>query len=217
MTIQHNLITGSDLHEPKGADTAAVDKVYVSDGAGSGAWEYPIAGIDSASSGEVASSDGAGSVTWGPAAAASHAEIYITGGATTHTLAGASAYTLLNPGTEWTAGEVSNLTTTVANGSITLTQAGHYKISLHISFTTASIAAGTGYDFKYALDGAVATRKLMIEKHTAGADNITVSGAGLVLATAGQVLTIFVAGDGTSSGTLITPLEAGLTAIHLGT
>ena len=27
MTIQHNLITGSDLHEPKGADTAAVDKV----------------------------------------------------------------------------------------------------------------------------------------------------------------------------------------------
>lgn len=35
----HKNLTGSDLHEPKGVAAAAVDKIYVSDGAGSGAWQ----------------------------------------------------------------------------------------------------------------------------------------------------------------------------------
>lgn len=34
----HKDLTGADLHEPKGADTATSGKVYVSDGAGSGVW-----------------------------------------------------------------------------------------------------------------------------------------------------------------------------------
>lgn len=34
----HAALTGAELHEPKGADTAAADKVYISNGAGSGAW-----------------------------------------------------------------------------------------------------------------------------------------------------------------------------------
>lgn len=38
-TTPHSTLTGTELHEPKGADTAAVDKVYVSDGAGSGTWQ----------------------------------------------------------------------------------------------------------------------------------------------------------------------------------
>ena len=38
MTIQHNLITGSDLHEPKGVAAASANKVYVANGSGSGAW-----------------------------------------------------------------------------------------------------------------------------------------------------------------------------------
>lgn len=37
-TTQHSTLTGADLHEPKGADTAAASLVYVSDGAGSGSW-----------------------------------------------------------------------------------------------------------------------------------------------------------------------------------
>ena len=35
--VQHNALTGSELHEPKGVDSASVDTVYVTDGAGSGA------------------------------------------------------------------------------------------------------------------------------------------------------------------------------------
>lgn len=36
--VSHKNITEANLHEPKGASTAAVNTVYVSDGAGSGAW-----------------------------------------------------------------------------------------------------------------------------------------------------------------------------------
>lgn len=36
--VSHASLTGSSLHEPKGADSAAVNTVYVSDGAGSGSW-----------------------------------------------------------------------------------------------------------------------------------------------------------------------------------
>lgn len=35
----HADLTGSDLHEPKGADTASANTAYVSDGAGSGTWK----------------------------------------------------------------------------------------------------------------------------------------------------------------------------------
>lgn len=36
----HSTLTGAELHEPKGADAASLGEVYVSDGAGSGAWSY---------------------------------------------------------------------------------------------------------------------------------------------------------------------------------
>src|SRR6185295_1733140 len=36
--VSHASLTGSNLHEPKGADTAALGTVYVSNGAGSGTW-----------------------------------------------------------------------------------------------------------------------------------------------------------------------------------
>jgi hypothetical protein len=38
--VTHSSLTGSKLHEPKGVASAAVGKVYISDGAGSGDWTY---------------------------------------------------------------------------------------------------------------------------------------------------------------------------------
>src|SRR5688500_14164241 len=34
----HASLTGAELHEPKGADTANAGEVYISEGSGSGAW-----------------------------------------------------------------------------------------------------------------------------------------------------------------------------------
>ena len=37
--VLHSVLTAANLHEPKGIDTATIDKVYVSDGVGGGAWK----------------------------------------------------------------------------------------------------------------------------------------------------------------------------------
>ena len=190
MTVQHNAITDPDLHEPKGIAAATAGKVYVSDGASSGEWKY--------------------------APGKAHAEIYITSGATTHTLAAASAYSLLNPSGEWTAsGNEDHLTVDAANGEIDLLYAGHYYISFWMTFSTASIASGSQYKFKFAVDGVTSPRTVYVTKPTNGVDIIEISATGLVSATANQTLTIQAAGDGTSSGTAFTPLETGLQALFL--
>jgi hypothetical protein len=190
MTVQHNAITDPDIHEPKGIAAATADKVYVADGASSGDWKY--------------------------APGKAHAEIYISGGTTAHTLAAASAFTKLNPSGEWTAsGSEDHLTVDVANGEIDLLYAGHYYISFWITLSTASIASGSSYHFKYALDGSVSSREVAVSKPTNGADKIVISSTGLVTATANQTLSIYAGGDGTSSGTNFTPIEAGLTALFL--
>lgn len=39
-TVQHNVLTTTNLHEPKGVAAASANEVYVADGAASGAWEF---------------------------------------------------------------------------------------------------------------------------------------------------------------------------------
>jgi hypothetical protein len=189
LTIQHKLITDPDLHEPKGVAAAVTGKVYVSDGAGSGSWQYP------------------------PGKA--HAEIYIDAGVTAQTLSGSSAYAKLNPTGEWTAGVSNVLTVTAGSGTITLSEAGNYMINFWCQFSTASLASGTLYNFKYNLDGTSSGRTLTVSKTSNGSDKLHISATGLVTATAGQVLSMYVGGDGTSSSTAITVIEAGLSAIKL--
>ena len=190
MTVQHNAITDPDIHEPKGIAGTTAGKVYVSDGASSGDWKY--------------------------APGKAHAEIYITSGATTHTLAAASAFTKVNPSGEWTAsGNEDHLTVDAANGEIDLLYAGHYYISFWMTFSTAAIASGSQYKFKFAIDGVTSPRTVYVTKPTNGSDIIEISATGLLSATANQTLSIYAGGDGTSSGTAFTPLESGLQALFL--
>lgn len=47
---EHRDLTGASLHEPKGADAASVNTVYVANGAGSGTWsKLPAAAVDDTS------------------------------------------------------------------------------------------------------------------------------------------------------------------------
>ena len=39
VTTQHSTLTGPELHEPKGADTASANEVFVADGSGSGSFQ----------------------------------------------------------------------------------------------------------------------------------------------------------------------------------
>ena len=189
MTIQHKNIAEADLHEPKGVSTAPANKVYVSNGSGSGSWQALPAKL--------------------------YAEIYIDGGSTTQTLSAASAYAQLNPTGEWTENLKNGLTTTPANGEITLTSGGAYLIEFWIVFDTAAISSGSLYNFKFAINGTPAPRILNTKKTTNNVDRLHLSAQGLASVSAGDILSMYVGGDGTSSSTNITVLEAGLIAIKL--
>lgn len=65
--VQHASLTGANLHEPKGADAATANEVYVADGAGSGTWQKAEEG-SIASTGEnqgrTLISDGSNGAAW---------------------------------------------------------------------------------------------------------------------------------------------------------
>lgn len=47
--VEHSILTGADLHEPKGVAAAVANRVYVSNGAASGTWTtVPATAIDAA-------------------------------------------------------------------------------------------------------------------------------------------------------------------------
>ena len=183
-TIQHRDITGDNIHEPKGASTALDGQVYRADGTGSGDWMFP--------------------------AGHAYGELYIAGGVTSQTLPSSSNTAKLNPTGEWTTNGNSNVTLDATNGQITVLQAGEYSLDFWICFTTASLASGTKYYFHYAVNGTPSARKVILQKHTSGVDILTVSASGFTALAANDVVSMYVGGDGTSSSTAITPLEAGL-------
>lgn len=180
--IQHSALTDPNLHEPKGASTAANGKVYVANGSGSGAWQY-VAGH-------------------------AYGDLYITNNSTTQTLAAASALAKLNPTGAWTANGYQNITPSAANGQFTVTQAGVYQLNFWIIFETTAIASGTEYNFHYAVNGSASSRKTYCKKTTNGVETLHVSSNGYVTLAANDVISIYVGGDATSSGTAITAKDA---------
>lgn len=186
-TVQHSELTDDNIHEPKGITTAQEGQVYVADGANSGDWLFP--------SGHA------------------YGELYIAAGATSQTLPSSSATAKLNPSGEWTTNGHANVTLDATNGTITILQAGEYSLNFWITFTTASIASGSKYNFHYAVNGTAAARKLPLAKISNGADTLHGSASGLATFAANDVISMYVGGDSTSSSTAITPLEAGFSCV----
>lgn len=191
MALEHATLTGSQLHEPKGVETATSGQIYVADGLGSGDWNYP------------------GGYLYG--------ELYIGAGSTGLTLNSvADTYVIYNPTAEWTTNGYNGVTLNATNGTITATTAGTYKVDFWTTFTTASLASGTKYKFKYAVNGTTDTnRTLVVQKNTAGVDVLTCSASGIVTLAANDVLSVYVAGDATSANTIVTALDAGFIATLL--
>ena len=216
MPTQHSVITGSDLHEPKGIAAAAAEKVYIANGSGSGAFGFmDPKGASSAAAGKVYSADGSGSGTFEYPTGKLFAELHITGASTAQTLAGGSAFARLDPGTAWTQGQVKNLATVATDGTITISVTGVYLCSFWASFDGAAIAAGTKYNFKFSKDGSEETRKTTVQKMTASAERLYVNFSNIINFASTAALSVEVGGDGTSSGTAITVAEAGFSAIRL--
>lgn len=99
MTIQHSAIPDAQRHEPKGADGAGVNTVYVSDGSTSGAWKkiynQSLQGISAdPAAGHFVLSDGSGGFSFAPAA---HGSIYFSNFGAPYTLAATTSYQKVEP------------------------------------------------------------------------------------------------------------------------
>lgn len=185
MAIEHVNIADGERHEPKGISTAALGKVYQANGAASGAWVFP-----------------SGSV---------YSELYITSGTTSQTLAAASAFSKLNPTGAWVAGASFGITQIAADGTFTILTAGQYELDFWVNFTTAAAASASEYYFKYAVNGVVSDRRVKATKYSNNVDKLYTGAGGIAHLNASDVLSIYVAGDATTSGTAITPTEVGFT------
>ena len=99
--IDHDLISDPYIHEPKGASTATVNKVYVANGSGSGVWKkIPVQALSNLTSngtaGQVVSVDGAGNFQL---IGAPHGQVDFYNLSVPYTLTYPSVYTKLAPTT----------------------------------------------------------------------------------------------------------------------
>ena len=138
--INHEVIADPYIHEPKGVASALVDKLYVSNGTGSGTWKKisptSLAGITTNGTvGTFLSIDGAGNFVFLPAP---HGEcdFFDATLAAPYTLAATTAYQKLAPTTTaqgspalFTEGTNARLTYT---GVTTVSMAINYNLSLNI-------------------------------------------------------------------------------------
>lgn len=149
MTIQHKSIPDADLHEPKGVASATDGQVYIADGSGSGAWEYPLSGLDTATAGQVFISDGSDSGSF--AGIYKYVNVFAGFDATTpaYSLATTTSDQLLNPTT--TTGQNNGFTIdTSPNLRVKYTDDENIDGFVTITLATEQ-ASGSGKDCEWAI------------------------------------------------------------------
>jgi len=163
--VQHSSLTGSECHEPKGADTASAGEIFVADGAGSGSWtenvEIEYGAINNQETDAVSVSS-----------------------------IGTTAQTL--PFTN--DGVSEGVVTDAANNRLTLTNAGVYWVNFNMSFSTVASGDSGDYIFKL-LDDGVFTGCSVHREMSGGPDTGSTSFSFLVDAGAGSQMTVTVESD----------------------
>jgi len=206
MPVSHSALTGANLHEPKGADAAAVDTVPVSDGAGGTSWRK-------VASDEVTSADAGGYYTGtdveaqlqelGPTAAALDAkfgEMYIAGNSTATTVTVAATYYQVTAG--WTQGTLDDVT--FSTDHLVVPADGNYYIMCSFSFEGAT---GDTFKFDFHKDvgaGYVPIGKGDIRRKTPNTDVGACAHHTIVALTAGDKIAIFGQNEGATSNFTIT-------------
>jgi len=79
--VVHNTLTGSENHEPKGAESASANEVYVANGSGSGAWtavdDLLGSAVTGATTNDVMTYDGSKAV-WSAPSSGSVTKVYLS-------------------------------------------------------------------------------------------------------------------------------------------
>jgi len=136
MTTPHSILTGADLHEPKGVSIANSNTVYVANGSGSGSWTYQQC------------------LCYG-------AMRFVEVGAPFNIVASNTYYpvtgaNLVTPAALWISGQVG-AGVTFANDSnnerLVVSTAGDYRIVMTLSFT--GLTAASSWGITAAINGSV--------------------------------------------------------------
>lgn len=191
MPTLHSTLTGADLHEPKGVESAPAGTVYVANGTGSGSW------LSTYAYGNI--------------------HIDVTSTATSIALPAAldttfntnTDYRKINATGMWKAGDGVNITLDNANGEIVITAPGAYNLSFWTTYKIATTATRL-LAWKYAINGTLSTLKMI--DTTAGSSNIYSVSASAVIdnLSAGDRISIYAA---CSAADTVVISDATITAI----
>jgi len=132
-TVQHSAITDPNIHEPKGVVAATINKVYVSNGTGSGTWQKisppQLAGLTTnGQAGDTLTVNGSGNFVF---TGTPHGQVHFFNLATPYTLTYPSSFTKLAPTT--TAGGLSSNFTESTTGRLTYTGTDTVPVSVSYS------------------------------------------------------------------------------------
>lgn len=161
MAIEHRNLPESGLHEPKGVSTAASDRVYISDGAGSGSWSQVDADaiqgtISNSSAADLrVVTDGSGGFATEATPASSFGTMNLTNNATSKAVT-AAADSSLNDNADFTELDLALSFESVVNmtsGSnfLTLSSGGVYIIDFWANVKSDTNA--TKFSLKFVING----------------------------------------------------------------
>ena len=151
MAIEHNTLTGVELHEPKGVSAATAQSVYSATGSGSGIWKkvdtVMLSGVTSTgTAGDLVLADGSGGFTLSSTA---HGNVYFYNIPSPYTLAVTGTnFQKINATTQ--AGGSAQLITEGSDSKLTYT--GTLPVDLDFVFNASiSQTSGSNADLEFAI------------------------------------------------------------------
>lgn len=141
--VSHASLTGANLHEPKGVASATANKVYVSDGSGSGTWQKlsppQFSGLTTnGAAGQIVTVNGSGDFVL---AGSPHGQVHFFNISTPYTLSYPASYTKIAPTT--TAGGTPSDVTEATTSRLTYTGTDTVPMSITYSISLDQSAASS--------------------------------------------------------------------------
>ena len=211
MSIQHNLITDPNIHEPKGVATASVGEVYAADGAGSGDWKKisvaELLGLssDSGISEQLLVTDGSNGFilrrknAYGSMCITHNTNNFVVAAASDSTLQTLGDFVqLTGTGAPFASENLENTSFSTAQIGINVT--GLYRVSVWGQIAGFPNTAGT-VGFRFRVPGVSWSNRTMKVRSNSGGDYGLVSASELMTLAAADAVQLFVAS--THAGNLL--------------
>lgn len=221
MAIEHRNIPESGLHEPKGASTAPLKTVYLSNGAGSGTWSQVDADTlkgalsSSSPSGQRIITDGEGGFSTEPTPASSFGTLNLTNNTTAKAVTAATDATL-NTNSDFTELDIALDFDNLVNmgsgsNSLILEASGLYLIDFWANVKAST--NGSKFSLKFVVDDVTfVPRGPKLTLNTAG-QSYNMSANGIHQFTSAQEIKLYIA---CSNSTNITIEDMTFQLLYLG-